>query len=80
MLFRDGAAPEMLDKFMSDMEVDLPMAPGLGLVLLECHFDIYQKHRGAKRDPLTFLDCLEAQQKFRESVIDHAIYETDLAL
>lgn len=74
VIFRDGASPELLDKFMGPIEMALPMAPGLGLLLLECHFKYYQKFKGKAREPLTFLDCVEAQHKFREEVIDKAIY------
>lgn len=62
---------------MSDIQVNLPMVPGLGLVLLKCHFDLYQRTRGKDRDPLTFENCQQEIDDFKVKHIYSKIYETE---
>ena len=79
IVFRDGAAAGVLDKLMSNITIILPMVPGLGLTLVKCHFDSYQKTRGKDREPLTFEGCQDDVAKFRDEVIYSAIYKQEKA-
>ena len=62
---------------MSDKQIILPMVPGLGLTLLKCHFENYQRTRGKDREPLTFENCEEEVDKFRKSVIYEKIFQKE---
>jgi len=79
IIFRDGAPAGVIHKFMEDMKIILPMVPGLGLTLLKCHFDSYEKKhcKNGVREPITFLNCQDAVDQFKKDQIYSAIYKKE---
>ncbi|XP_059485539.1 pseudouridylate synthase 1 homolog [Neocloeon triangulifer] len=63
--------PEIIDKAYGALRLDLPMAPGLGLVLQEVHYDRYNKKFGKDgvHDPLVWEAEEAAVMKFQKDYI-----------
>lgn len=69
----------IVNAFKND-RFDLPIAPGLGLVLEEPHYEIYNKRFGSDgiHEGLVWNDVGNDIQKFREKYIDSTIIETEI--
>ncbi|XP_065352616.1 pseudouridylate synthase 1 homolog [Cloeon dipterum] len=69
--------PDIVSKAYESNRLDLPMAPGLGLVLQEVHYDRYNRKFGKDgvHETLTWEAEEEAVQKFKEEFILPTIYE-----
>lgn len=59
---------------------DMPMAPGLGLVLEEVHYSRYNKKFGEDgiHENLTWSDCNDAVEAFKEKFILPTIVNTEI--
>lgn len=62
----------------SDVRLDIPMAPGLGLVLDQVHYDSYNQKYGETHDQLTWEELEPAIQEFRDKFIHPVIAETEI--
>ncbi|XP_042222989.1 tRNA pseudouridine synthase A-like isoform X2 [Homarus americanus] len=60
--------------------VDVPIAPGIGLVLEEPHYDKYNKRYGSDgiHEPLNWDEAAQKIQEFRELYIDSSIVKTEI--
>ncbi|XP_069958192.1 pseudouridylate synthase 1 homolog isoform X1 [Cherax quadricarinatus] len=60
--------------------VDVPIAPGLGLVLEEPHYDKYNKRYGTDgiHEPLNWEEAAQKIQEFRKKYIDSSIVNTEI--
>jgi hypothetical protein len=76
-VYRDGAPEEVIDKVMTNIKANLPLVPGLGLMLLKCHFDRYANGKGQGRDQPTFESVAELADKFRTEVIERTIVQLE---
>lgn len=77
---REVIDESVFERAFSDNEVDLPTAPGLGLVLDQVHYDKYDRTFGSdgKHEKLTWEECDEAVQEFREKFIHSNIVRTEI--
>ncbi|CAG0916334.1 unnamed protein product [Notodromas monacha] len=77
---RGFASESVFEKVFQPDRVDVPMAPGLGLMLEKVHYQYYNERYGADgmHDNLDWADEEEKVLKFREDVIYNAIYETEM--
>ncbi|XP_047494143.1 tRNA pseudouridine synthase A-like isoform X1 [Penaeus chinensis] len=77
---RGLASKDVISKAWMKDRVDLPIAPGLGLVLEEPHYDKYNKKYGSDgiHVPLDWSEVLEKIQEFREKFIDSTIVATEI--
>lgn len=68
-----------LNKALSEERIDLPMAPGLGLVLDTVHYERYNERYGEDgiHNPLTWKNHEPEIQQFVEQKILANIYETE---
>lgn len=58
--------------------LDLPMAPGLGLVLDQVHYDRYNTRYGKDHDTLDWVECDEDVAAFKEKFIYPTIVDTEI--
>lgn len=74
------ADEEVLERSWGPQKVDVPKAPGLGLVLERVHFDRYNKRFGGDglHPPLEWEQQQQAVQAFKEAHIYPSIVETEL--
>lgn len=75
-----GYAPEeVVERSWGEQKVDVPKAPGLGLVLEKVHFDRYNKRFGGDglHERLDWEEQEAAVQAFKEAFIYPAITETE---
>lgn len=77
---RGLASKDVITKAWMKDRVDLPIAPGLGLVLEEPHYDKYNKKYGSDgiHVPLDWSEVSEKIQAFREKFIDSTIVATEI--
>jgi len=70
-IVRGYCAESVIDKSYTSAEVDVPKAPGLGLVLEELHFSGYNKKWGSDgvHEPMDWAPFQEAKDKFKEEHI-----------
>ncbi|XP_005090205.1 tRNA pseudouridine synthase A isoform X2 [Aplysia californica] len=70
-IVRGYCGENVIDKCWGPVQVDVPKAPGLGLVLEELHFDGYNKKFGCDgiHDPIDWTPFRESQEKFKEEHI-----------
>ncbi|XP_059485326.1 pseudouridylate synthase 1 homolog [Neocloeon triangulifer] len=63
--------PEIINKAYTELRLNLPMAPGLGLILQEVHYDKYNKtvKKLGFHEPLTWEAEEEAVAKFKKDFI-----------
>jgi len=68
---RGYCGEETIDKCWKGDQVDVPKAPGLGLVLEELHFEGYNKKfgRDGMHEPIDWSPCKEALEKFKDEHI-----------
>lgn len=78
---RELTSEETILRAFKEPRVDVPMAPGLGLILDQVHYDHYNERYGADgmHEILTWDDFEASIQEFRESSIQPKIVETELA-
>ncbi|XP_050725239.1 pseudouridylate synthase 1 homolog [Eriocheir sinensis] len=71
---------EVVSRAWREPRLDVPIAPGLGLVLEEPHYDKYNKRYGDDgiHEPLTWEDERQKIEEFREKFIDSTIIETEI--
>lgn len=74
------AGEEVLERSWGPQKVDVPKAPGLGLVLERVHFDRYNRRFGGDglHPPLEWEQQQQAVQDFKEAHIHPSIVETEL--
>lgn len=74
------ADEEVLERSWGPRKVDVPKAPGLGLVLERVHFDRYNRRFGSDglHPPLEWEQQQQAMQAFKEAHIYPSIVETEL--
>ncbi|XP_015110349.1 tRNA pseudouridine synthase A [Diachasma alloeum] len=79
-IVRNLATEEAVEESFKPDKWDIPIAPGLGLVLNHVHYDNYNKRYGADgiHEQLEWSDCEEAVQKFHNEFILPHIEETEL--
>ncbi|XP_049776844.1 pseudouridylate synthase 1 homolog isoform X1 [Schistocerca cancellata] len=72
---------ETINKSWKPDRIDIPMAPGVGLVLEEVHYDRYNKRYGndGLHEPLTWDDVEKELITFREKYIYSAIVNTEIS-
>ncbi|CAL4087775.1 unnamed protein product, partial [Meganyctiphanes norvegica] len=77
---RGIAGKDVIVKAFNNERFDLPIAPGLGLVLEEPHYEIYNKRFASDgiHEGLTWSDVTNEIQKFREKYIDFTIIDTEI--
>lgn len=77
---RDLADEDTIQRAFKAPRVDVPMAPGLGLVLDQVHYDHYNERYGADgmHEILLWDEFEAAIQEFREKSIQPKIVETEL--
>lgn len=73
------AGEEVLQRSWGPHKVDVPKAPGLGLVLEKVHFDRYNKRFGGDglHERLEWAEQEEAVQAFKEAFIYPSIMQTE---
>lgn len=73
------AGEEVVERSWGSQKVDVPKAPGLGLVLEKVHFDRYNKRFGGDglHERLEWVEQEEAVQAFKEAFIYPTIVETE---
>ncbi|XP_045110071.1 tRNA pseudouridine synthase A-like isoform X2 [Portunus trituberculatus] len=71
---------EVIARAWKESRLDVPIAPGLGLVLEEPHYNKYNKRYGSDgiHEPLTWEDEKQKIEEFREDNIDSCIIETEI--
>ncbi|XP_050548971.1 pseudouridylate synthase 1 homolog [Daktulosphaira vitifoliae] len=64
---RGIAKPDVIERSWQHDRLDLPIAPGLGLVLEEVHYDKYNEKFGSDglHDRLDFIELIDEVQEFR---------------
>lgn len=74
------ADEEVLERSWGPKKVDVPKAPGLGLVLERVHFDRYNRRFGGDglHPPLEWEQEQQAAQAFKDAHIHPSIVETEL--
>jgi tRNA pseudouridine38-40 synthase len=74
------ANPEHIRKSMEEPYMDIPKAPGLGLMLEDVHFDRYNRKFGGdgQHEPIEWEAQNDAIEKFKEEYIYPVIVETEL--
>lgn len=74
------ADEEVLERSWGPQKVDVPKAPGLGLVLERVHFDRYNRRFGGDglHPPLEWEQQQQAAQAFKEAHIYPSIVETEV--
>ncbi|KAK7077696.1 tRNA pseudouridine synthase 1 [Halocaridina rubra] len=79
-VLRGLASPDVISKAWGKDRVDVPIAPSLGLVLEEPHYDKYNLRYGSDgiHEKLSFDDCIEKLQAFREKFIDSTIINMEI--
>lgn len=77
---RDVTDESVFERAFSDSTVDLPTAPGLGLVLDQVHYDQYDRTFGSdgKHEKLTWEECDEVVREFRDTFIHSNIVKTEI--
>uniref|UniRef100_A0A0P4W3T8 Pseudouridylate synthase 1 homolog n=1 Tax=Scylla olivacea TaxID=85551 RepID=A0A0P4W3T8_SCYOL len=77
---RGLVGPEVIARAWRESRLDVPIAPGLGLVLEEPHYNKYNKRYGSDgiHEPLTWEDEKQKIEEFREENIDSCIIETEI--
>merc|ERR1719348_1581311 len=80
-IVRGHCGMETLDKAWGDMRLDIPRAPGLGLMLDTIHYDKYNKRFAGDgmHEGLDFVQLDEEIEKFKEEFIFSEIIKTELA-
>ncbi|XP_071476772.1 pseudouridylate synthase 1 homolog [Diadema antillarum] len=68
---RGLAPPSIIERAFGEEKLDIPRAPGLGLVLESVHYDCYNKRWGndGLHEPLTFDECRNAIEEFKHKHI-----------
>ena len=79
-IMRGLTIPDTITRALTKDRLDIPMAPGLGLVLDEIHYTRYAERYGADglHDPLTFDDEKEEIEKFFLKHILTTIIDTEV--
>ncbi|XP_011302832.1 tRNA pseudouridine synthase A, mitochondrial isoform X2 [Fopius arisanus] len=79
-IVRNLATEDAIEESFKPEKWDIPIAPGLGLVLNHVHYDNYNKRYGADgiHEQLEWSDCEEAVQKFHKEFILPHIEETEM--
>lgn len=79
-IMKGYADEEVLERSWGPQKVDVPKAPGLGLVLERVHFDRYNRRFGGDglHPPLEWEQQQQATQAFKEAHIYPSIVETEL--
>lgn len=80
-VMRGNTGPETINRALTQDRLDIPMAPGLGLVLNEIHYTRYAERYGDDgiHDRLTFEDEKEEIEKFFEAKILPTIISTEIS-
>lgn len=78
-IMRGLATVETLKTAFQPARLDIPKAPGLGLMLEEVHYDRYSKRYGGDgiHEPLTWGEHAEEVNQFKESFIYPLMVETE---
>lgn len=81
VVVRGLADEEIIARAFKEPRVDVPMAPGLGLVLDQVHYDHYNGRYGADgmHELLLWDEFEPAIKEFRDNFIQPKILETELA-
>jgi len=76
---RSLAEANTIEKCYESLRIDVPIAPGLGLILEEVHYDKYNNRYGNDgfHDTMTFDDCSDKIKEFREKYIFSNIIRTE---
>lgn len=71
---------DTIARSFKENRIDIPMAPGLGLVLDQAHYDGYNNRYGddGMHELLVWDDCDTAVQEFRDKFIHPVIVETEI--
>ncbi|XP_071549398.1 pseudouridylate synthase 1 homolog [Panulirus ornatus] len=77
---RGLASADIIARAWGKDRVDVPIAPGLGLVLEEPHYDKYNKRYGSDgiHEPLNWDEASQRIEKFREVYIDSSIVKSEI--
>lgn len=77
---RGVTTAETITRSFKENRIDIPMAPGLGLVLDQAHYDGYNNRYGddGMHELLVWDDCDPAVQEFRDKFIHPVIVETEI--
>merc|ERR1712117_373648 len=70
---------ESIDKTWQSERIDVPKAPGLGLLLEKCHYENYNRKYGKDglHQPLDWDEYKEEISKFKKEYITREIIETE---
>lgn len=77
-IVRGHTTIDVLNQSYSLDRLDIPMAPGLGLVLDQVHYDRYNARYGNTHDKLDWLETEEEVTEFKEKYIYPTIVETEI--
>lgn len=77
---RGVTTADTIARSFKENRIDIPMAPGLGLVLDQAHYDGYNHRYGddGLHELLIWDDCEPAIQEFRDKFIHPVIVETEI--
>ncbi|KAK4324912.1 hypothetical protein Pmani_004473 [Petrolisthes manimaculis] len=78
---RGLTSEDVISRAWRKERLDVPIAPGLGLVLEEPHYDKYNKRFGSDgvHEPLVWDEVKDKIQEFREVYIDSSIIQTEIS-
>ncbi|CAD6191562.1 unnamed protein product [Caenorhabditis auriculariae] len=79
-VIRELQLKSAIQKSFEGKRLDIPMAPGLGLLLERTHYDSYDRKHSATHEPLTFWgDIVEAEaERVKFELITKEMLETEL--
>lgn len=77
-IVRGHTTIETISKAFLTDKLDLPMAPGLGLVLEQVHYESYNVRYGSDHDKLEWDEVETIIQKFKEEHIYPTIVNTEI--
>lgn len=75
---RGLATPDLISHSMQTDKINIPLAPGLGLLLEFTHFDHYNRRFRALHEPLTWEEYLPAREAMREERIMPVLTDGEL--
>ncbi|KAJ1819219.1 tRNA pseudouridine synthase 1 [Coemansia sp. RSA 2599] len=84
LMARAGAPLSLIDALFSGPRVNVPKAPGLGLLLEQPVFESYNRkaahqRKDASSDPVTFEPYVKEIEEFKQKYIYDAIVDTEMA-
>jgi len=78
-IVRGHASQEVIESTWKMDRIDVPRAPGLGLMLDEIHYERYNKKFGkdGTHEPMSWDECSDAVERFKDDIIFADMVETE---